>query len=255
VRSQCSAVLPTDPDRKRSKGHCEPRVSRPDPKGTPRWRVRRRWRGLWHAAGAARKGDPPRERARVACGGDDRALGPGGRGVLPGFAGDGAEPVAGYRAVREPSTTPHSRPGPDRSASRSRTPCGSAGTAPAERSRPLPSPGRPPKNTKVRRPQKPQNVRQSESVEATPSKTWLVHSRTRSAYSGSSPDWGTVGHWIVSLGAMMIAAAEAQRGRAMAGQTTPASTSAGRQTWQGSVKFELANGTPGGSHPRTPGHE
>ena len=113
----------------------------------------------------------------------------------------------------------------------------------------------PPKNTKVRRPQKPQNVRQSESVEATPSKTWLVHSRTRSAYSGSSLDWGTVGHWIVSLGAITIAAAQAQRDRAMAGQTTPALTSAGRQTWQGSVKFELANGTPGGSRPRTPGHE
>ncbi len=192
MRSRCSAVRAFDPDRKGSKRHREPRVSRPDPKRAPPWRVRRRWRGLWHAAGAARKGDPPRERTRVACGDGDLAPDPGGRGVLPGSGGDGAEPVAGCRAARVSSTTRHSRPGPDRSASRSRTPCGSAGSALAEPSRPLPSSARPPppKEEEDATAQTPENVRQSELVEATPSKTWLVHSRTRSSYSGSSLDWG-----------------------------------------------------------------
>ena len=213
MRSRCSAVLAFDPDRKGSKRHREPRVSRPDPKRAPRWRVRRRWRGLWHAARDVRKGDPPRERTRVACGGGDLAPDPGGRDVLPGSGGDAAEPVVGCRAVRVSSTTGHSRPGPDRSASRSRIPCGSAGTAPAEPCRPPPSSARPPPRTGRR--DGPRSPKTCDNL-SRPRLRLLRHdSSTRgpgAPNSGSSLDWGTVGHRIVSRRATTMATAEAQRG-------------------------------------------
>jgi hypothetical protein len=210
--------------RRGSKGHREPRVSRPDPKGAPRWRVRRRWRGLWHAAAVARKGDPPRERTRVACGGGDPALGPGGRGVLPGSGGDGAERVAGCRVARVPSTTPHSRPGPDRSASRSRTPCGSAGTAPAEPSRPPPSPVSPSPRTGRR--DGPRSPKTCDNLSRPRLRLPRHGSSTRgpgATDSGSSLDWGH-GRTLdrVVRGDDDRCCTSAARPRTAAGTTTPA---------------------------------
>jgi hypothetical protein len=90
-----------------------------------------------------RKGDPPRACARGACDDGGPAPDPGGPGGLRDSGGDGGEPVAGCPAVLLRSTVPRSRSGPDRSTSRSRTRCGSAGTAPVGPSRPPPSSDRP----------------------------------------------------------------------------------------------------------------